>query len=392
LLRLYDSSCEDKKPGCLEVGTLPVLLLSDLTQTRKHVKKDLQPYVCIFDACSTQDILYDTEAAWLKHERWEHTLQWCCDSADHSLEMFPGEDEFKTHMRKSHLQTFQEHQLQGLADASKRPSLAAFELCPLCGITPESFDTSLQSDEAPIPDAVVPAARAGIRTMNDRFVTSKALEDLQKHVARHLWHNAIIALPARDDLDEAKSISNTGSKKAKRDTFDIFDIPVVQMEPCEFVEDYEEPGDLPLNDNESPWKDFFEVTGNRDGEDLGLEKAMVFKWPRESHNLDMAANAVAQSSLSTADTFSDTFSEPNGDVDETELQAIQDWLSPLDFQKRQCDILDVSELSGTSCRWFLELPEFEAWETEDLKMLRCFGEIGVGKVSFRCSSDDFTEN
>ena len=243
--------------------------------------KDLQPYICIYDICSIGDVLYDSEAAWLKHEQWEHAHQWCCDSADHPLVMFPRVDEFKTHMRKAHSETFQEHQLQGLADASIRPSLAAFESCPLCGVTPDIFGMPQVSGEAFISDTHAPEVPATMRTKDDRFVISKALEDLQKHVSRHLWQSAIIALPGRDDLDEAKHISNAGSEKAKSDTFDIFDISIDWMVPCPFVEDFKEPTDLALSGDELMWEEVFEAMGVRYGEDLGLEKVLTFAWPHK---------------------------------------------------------------------------------------------------------------
>jgi hypothetical protein len=245
------------------------------TCNRKHVVKDLQPYVCIYDPCSTQDILYDSEAAWLKHEQWEHTHQWCCDSPDHPLVMF--------HMREEHPETFQEHQLQGLADASKRPSLAAFEFCPLCGVTCETLGNPQASGKASIPGSHALAFQATIGTKDERFVTTKALQDLQKHVARHLWQSAVIALPGRDDLDEDKPVSIAVSQNAKSDTFDIFDTPIDGLEPCPFVEEFEEPVELTLSDNELLWERVSsEVLGDRYGEDLGLEKISVFALPLKS--------------------------------------------------------------------------------------------------------------
>lgn len=245
--------------------------------------KDLQPYICIYNPCPTQDILYDSEAAWLKHENWEHAYQWCCNSPDHPLEMFPDADKFRSHMRETHSETFQEHQLQGLVDASKKPSLAAFEFCPFCGVTSESLGNPQASGHASIPDAQALTVQATIRTKDERFVTTKALEDLQKHVARHLWHSAMIALPGRDDLDEAKSVSDVESRKAKSDTFDIFDKLIDMLEPCPFVEEFKEPAELTLSDNESLWERVFsEVRSDRYREDLGLEKVLVFAWPRDT--------------------------------------------------------------------------------------------------------------
>jgi len=257
------------------------------------VVKDLQPYICIYDPCPTQDILYDSETAWLKHEQWEHAHQWCCDSPDHPLVMFPRVDEFENHMRENHPETFQEHQLPGLADASKRPSLAAFKFCPLCGVTCETLDNPQAFGEASIPDAHGLAVQATTRTKDERFVTTKAMEDLQKHVARHLWHSAVIALPGRNDLDEAKSVSNAGSHKAKSDTFDIFDKPIDGLEPCPFVEEFKEPAELTLSDNKLLWERVFsKVLGDRYREDLGLEKVSAFVWPRTSMQ-DNVAMSIA---------------------------------------------------------------------------------------------------
>jgi hypothetical protein len=307
--------------------------------------KDLQPYICIYDSCPTQDILYDSEAAWLKHEQWEHAHQWCCDSPDHPLAMFPAADEFKDHMREAHSETFQEHQLQGLADASKRPSLAAFEICPLCGVTSESLGNPEASSKASIPDAQALAVQPTIRTKDERFVTTKALEDLQKHVARHLWHNAMIALPGRDDLDEAKSVSNAGSQKAKSDTFDIFDKPIDELEPCSFVEEFfEEPVDLTLSDIELLWeRDFPEALGCRYGEGLGLERVLAFAWPRDEYRQD-----------------------------------ILDWLTPIDYGLQQSDFI-ARRQEGTGL-WLLESNEFQEWVKQSNQTLFCPGILGAGKT------------
>ncbi|KAI9860056.1 MAG: hypothetical protein M1813_006404 [Trichoglossum hirsutum] len=329
--------------------------------------KDLQPYICIHDPCPTQDILYDSEAAWLKHEQWEHAYRWCCDSPDHSLVTFSVADEFKNHMREAHSETFQEHQLQGLADASKRPALAAFEFCPLCGVTSESLGNPQVSSEASIPDAQALAVQATTRTEGERFVTTKALEDLQKHVARHLWHSAMIALPGRDDLDEVESVSNTGSRKSKSDTFDIFDTPIDGLEPCPFVEKLEEPAELTLSDNELLWeRDFPEVLGDRYGEDLGLEKVLVFAWPRdEFHQVSKIEDGV------------DRLHEDNRERHK-EHQSILDWLTPVDYALQQGDFI-ARRQEGTGL-WLLESNKFRGWVKQGNQTLFCPGIPGAGKT------------
>jgi len=65
--------------------------------------------------------------------------------------------------------------------------------------------------------------------------------------------------------------------------------------------------------------------------------------------------------------------------EQLDRKHIQPWLSPLDFQARQKTICRQSYRTG---QWFLQLPAFEYWKQGQLKVLRCFGPAGAGKVEF----------
>jgi len=311
--------------------------------------RDLRPYICLYNLCPAQDILYDSKTAWLKHEQWEHAYQWCCDSADHALVMFPAADEFKIHMRTAHSETFQEYQLDGLADASKRPSLIAFEQCPLCGITPEDISNPQTPRCAYVPEEKSHEARFSIRRDDDKFIISRAAEDLQKHVARHLCHSAMIALPGREDLDEAKSISNTRSLIAKSDTFDIFDNPIDKIVSCRFVEAFQQPKDLPVSDNDLLWENVFISVGVRLGEDLGLDKVLSFAWPRYSSEVEKVTRHKMIHQL---------LSSPDPTIDHNHARGLY---------------------QPTTGQWFLEGDQFKKWESAP-KSFYCL--YGIRKSKF----------
>jgi hypothetical protein len=68
--------------------------------------------------------------------------------------------------------------------------------------------------------------------------------------------------------------------------------------------------------------------------------------------------------------------------EESDRKNIQPWLSPLDFQARQRAIFDHSYRTG---EWFLRLSAFEYWKQGQIKVLRCHGGSGAGKVSYEIS-------
>ncbi|KAM0125305.1 hypothetical protein ACHAP3_009833 [Botrytis cinerea] len=189
--------------------------------------------------------------------------------------MFSEENGFEDHLEKHHSDTFESHQLHTLADASKRPPLAAFSNCPFCGAAPEDLvksdhDISVNLDTHMINE------RANIKTRDSRFVTSKAVENLQRHVASHLRQRAIMALPSRDDLSYSKSVPSTGCGHSKSDIFDIFDTEIDEIEPSPFVETHKRSADIPFKDNTFLWREVFtQIPEDQRGGDLKLNEFMI---------------------------------------------------------------------------------------------------------------------
>ncbi|EHK97395.1 putative Serine/threonine-protein phosphatase 6 regulatory ankyrin repeat subunit A [Glarea lozoyensis 74030] len=60
-----------------------------------------------------------------------------------------------------------------------------------------------------------------------------------------------------------------------------------------------------------------------------------------------------------------------------ERKEIEEWLSTLNFQARQHEILRGAADTGT---WFLDLPAFKIWKEGRLDILQCYGAMGTGKT------------
>ena len=100
-------------------------------ERRKHVFRDLKPYVCTFKKCVNAEKLYATRHDWLYHESQVHRQRWACDSSC-SLS-FPTKDLLEQHMREQHPDTTIEAELSILLDMSERPAVPEeIDECPLC--------------------------------------------------------------------------------------------------------------------------------------------------------------------------------------------------------------------------------------------------------------------
>ena len=153
------------------------------------MKKDLEPYICMFEECAEPYTLFATTDAWLSHMQWEHTLQWRCNAPGHPPQYFAKEQDFDDHLRSSHAGTFTESQLPLLKRRSAQPAPKTFLSCPLCGHPPA---------ESP-----------------DGIISGTCLEELPNHIAAHLQSIAVMSLPWREDLEEVASSNRTSAPRAR---------------------------------------------------------------------------------------------------------------------------------------------------------------------------------
>ncbi|KAG7081550.1 meiosis-specific serine/threonine-protein kinase mek1, partial [Colletotrichum scovillei] len=95
---------------------------------REHILRDLRPYMCTYDQCDEDEVMYSSRFAWVDHESQAHRRVWRC---------FEHHDLFKTqaglakHLHSSH-PSLGESQIETLAELSHASIKDERQLCPFC--------------------------------------------------------------------------------------------------------------------------------------------------------------------------------------------------------------------------------------------------------------------
>ncbi|KAJ9613478.1 hypothetical protein H2200_003420 [Cladophialophora chaetospira] len=195
-----------KEFECPYCCTILPITHAKASRWRRHVLQDIEPYTCTFERCPDHHVFFAEKGQWVSHMRKAHTSRWLCTSLEHSSSFYCNtEKEYEEHMRKYHIGTFTEGQLQLLTSRSKVPVSALFVECPLCGWKPgeEELKTHISTlgwDEIP-PDEVE-------RVASDRIT---------KHLANHLEALNVKSLPWQDVPDETQS-EKSESQRAQEGT------------------------------------------------------------------------------------------------------------------------------------------------------------------------------
>ncbi|CEJ93456.1 hypothetical protein VHEMI09043 [[Torrubiella] hemipterigena] len=118
-------------PYCLYA--IPAQEAFDERKWQQHVKNDLDPYICLFEHCNSENVLYSHSQEWLNHLR-DHAKIWHCFSHP-TLDPFTSRDDYIEHIRNVHGSTLNDSQLRALANKNSRKRVDLFPSCPLCGAT-----------------------------------------------------------------------------------------------------------------------------------------------------------------------------------------------------------------------------------------------------------------
>ncbi|TAQ89813.1 hypothetical protein B7494_g1858 [Chlorociboria aeruginascens] len=160
-----------------------ITLDSERMQTRlqwkRHVFRDLRPYLCTFKDCEIPDKQYLTRHDWIYHENQMHRRLWICET--HGKAKFPTKPLFIQHVSRFHSDSHTRYQVPVLTEMSERQiDEMSIVPCPLC------------------PDEL-------------RLIT------LQSHLAEHLESIALFVLPAAvDQDDDNKSADAAGGETSSR--------------------------------------------------------------------------------------------------------------------------------------------------------------------------------
>ncbi|EHK23943.1 uncharacterized protein TRIVIDRAFT_127290, partial [Trichoderma virens Gv29-8] len=93
--------------------------------------KDLQPYICLFDNCSSPNQLYQSRHDWVAHMKQEHWVSWSCVFGCSGS--FDTQESFKGHLATVHGQSSKSTDLQVVANLCRFPTETNIVgMCPLC--------------------------------------------------------------------------------------------------------------------------------------------------------------------------------------------------------------------------------------------------------------------
>jgi hypothetical protein len=157
---------------------------------RKHVMRDLKPYVCTSEECDTK--LFPGRHVWFTHELQSHWVEWHCCFC--SGTPYPTREKFDKHLRKNHADTFIEDQLSDLIKVCQKPVDKLLpSACPFCD---EWEDRLREINKHMSPDETL-------------VVTP---QQFRHHVGSHMEQLALFAIPRgyKEDGDAGSSRAAPG--------------------------------------------------------------------------------------------------------------------------------------------------------------------------------------
>ncbi|KAI1757847.1 hypothetical protein F4782DRAFT_480238 [Xylaria castorea] len=109
---------------------LDVEEMSVRAKWKRHVFRDLRPYICTFADCLDPERLFLTRHDWMYHEMQLHRRQWTCQLCSYDCISKTG---MTRHIRYVHNSSISDRELTPLLELSERPINETYvDKCPFC--------------------------------------------------------------------------------------------------------------------------------------------------------------------------------------------------------------------------------------------------------------------
>ncbi|KAI3322270.1 hypothetical protein HD806DRAFT_144170 [Xylariaceae sp. AK1471] len=179
-----------------------IIEVSSRSSWKRHVFRDLHPYVCLSKDCEAPDQDFGRRHQWMDHILQCHWKIWQCPSGCQST--FDSASSFKDHMAKAHSEAFPASQMDSVAKLSERPiDLEKGVDCPIC--------------DHPL----------------------KSTKQYQQHVGAHQEQLSLFALPilGKDEgLDDDSDQSKNKERKDEPDAYSEESKDFDEKAPVEFTD------------------------------------------------------------------------------------------------------------------------------------------------------------
>lgn len=280
---------------------------------KRHVLRDIQPYVCTFGGCSQTDALFERRRDWIAHELQRHRTEWCCNVPGHLV--YGSHKEFQSHMQHQHPDSIDDGQLDSLTEMVARPAVNLKFSCPLC--------------------------------CSERF-SDLNIDRLEQHLGRHLEVIATFALPQGRMASPESQRSAATQNANPSDTGDG---------------DTDELGDDCAADDRSHSSDELPAVSLSNVQDDVID-GLNEDWGFLSVP---ALRLVEPSEPSHTDGFATESPHPVQIDLMIEIEKTCDWLTT-DTQARLFKRFVAMRRTGTGL-WFLESENYEQWRESDIDVL-----------------------
>ncbi|KAK3384603.1 hypothetical protein B0T24DRAFT_716268 [Lasiosphaeria ovina] len=191
----------------------------------RHILRDIDPYVCLFEHCDQENTLFKTQEEWLGHMQWQHTVVWACQVRGHEFAIYDSPGELEHHIRSEHPASFTEIQLPVLIQESASPAPDTFALLTA------SLAAECQTDSPTNIGHECPICQKKFHQRTSEEVSSGdgGEGDVQNHVLYHLESVALLSLPIDDKRTSDSAGSNRLQSSANREALveDGDDLPAV---------------------------------------------------------------------------------------------------------------------------------------------------------------------
>ncbi|KAL8809033.1 MAG: hypothetical protein Q9200_003777 [Gallowayella weberi] len=201
---------------------------------KRHILRDLQPYICTFGGCSKKDALFERRRDWINHELHSHRTEWYCNVAGHSA--YESKKKFQDHMRSEHIESVDERQLDTLTKMVARPAVDLKFSCPL-SCTDIPLELTIDKLEAHLGGHLEAIASFALPTNVNESHGSDGSAVTQNAIRQERNNSE-----TTESLNEDSKNSGLGSKTLSQDEFDELNQAGSHVQPCyrdllEFVEE-----------------------------------------------------------------------------------------------------------------------------------------------------------
>lgn len=157
-------------------------VVENKTAWKKHVFRDLKPYVCTFKDCDLK--MFRSRNEWWSHELHNHRREWVCSLC---FAPFGNKTSFENHLRSSHNVTLTGSQFDALILQSEEPvDKIPASACLLC----DKWEANLLDPKRD--------AKRSFLNEGAKVEPCSTLGQFRRHLGRHMEQLALFALPMNE--------------------------------------------------------------------------------------------------------------------------------------------------------------------------------------------------